>query len=179
MRIQAIIFDMGGTIETFEYTHELRLEATVVIQQKLLDAGINLHLTNEELCKVISSGLDQYKRWCLQTMEELPSERVLSQYAFKDYDIDAQKLSEISEELMFLIETRFYHRKMRPEMPEVLEAIKQMGLKIGIISNVNSYGQVPTNLKEYGIIDYFHPIVLSSEYGRRKPDPSIFHYAAR
>jgi putative hydrolase of the HAD superfamily len=179
MRIQAIIFDMGGTIETFEYTHELRLEATVVIQQKLLDAGINLHLTNEELCNVISSGLDQYKRWCLQTMEELPSERVLSQYAFKDYDIDAQKLSEISEELMFLIETRFYHRKMRPEMPEVLEAIKQMGLKIGIISNVNSYGQVPTNLKEYGIIDYFHPIVLSSEYGRRKPDPSIFHYAAR
>src|SRR6185369_7030861 len=40
-------------------------------------------------------------------------------------------------------------------------------------------GQVPTNLKEYGIINYFHPIVLSSEYGRRKPDPCIFHYAAR
>jgi putative hydrolase of the HAD superfamily len=179
MKIQAIIFDMGGTIETFEYTRELRLEATVVIQQKLLDACINLHLSNEELCDVISSGMDQYKHWCLQTMEELPSQRVLSQYVFKDYDIDAQKLSEISEELMFLIETRFYHRTMRPEMPEVLEAIKQMGLKIGIISNVNSHGQVPMNLKEYGIIDYFHPIVLSSEYGRRKPDPSIFHYAAR
>jgi FMN phosphatase YigB (HAD superfamily) len=54
-----------------------------------------------------------------------------------------------------------------------------MGLKIGLISNVNSHGQVPMNLKEYGIIDYFHPIVLSSEYGRRKPDPAIFHHAAR
>jgi HAD superfamily hydrolase (TIGR01509 family) len=54
-----------------------------------------------------------------------------------------------------------------------------MGLKIGLISNVNSRGQVPTNLKEYGIIHYFNPIVLSSEYGRRKPDPAIFHYAAR
>jgi putative hydrolase of the HAD superfamily len=179
MKIQAIIFDMGGTIETFEYTRELRLEATVVIQQKLLDACINLHLSNEELCDVISSGLDQYKRWCLQTMEELPSQRVLSQYVFKDYDIDGRKLSEISEELMFLIETRFYHRTMRPEMPEVLQAIKQMGLKIGLISNVNSRGQVPTNLKEYGIIDYFHPIVLSSEYGSRKPDPAIFYHAAR
>ena len=68
---------------------------------------------------------------------------------------------------------------MRPEMPAVLEAIKQMGLKIGLISNVNSRGQVPTNLKEYGIFHYFDPIVLSSEYGRRKPDPAIFHYAAR
>jgi HAD superfamily hydrolase (TIGR01509 family) len=61
----------------------------------------------------------------------------------------------------------------------VLQAIKEMNLKIGLISNVNSRGQVPTNLKEYGLIDYFHPIVLSSEYGRRKPDPAIFHYAAR
>ena len=54
-----------------------------------------------------------------------------------------------------------------------------MGLKIGLISNVNSRGQVPTNLKEYGIFDYFHPIVLSSEYGSRKPDPAIFYHAAR
>ena len=73
----------------------------------------------------------------------------------------------------------FISRAMRPEMPAVLEAIKQMGLKIGLISNVNSRGQVPTNLKEYGIYQYFDPIVLSSEYGRRKPDPAIFHYAAR
>ena len=64
-------------------------------------------------------------------------------------------------------------------MPEVLQSIQKMGLKIGLISNVNSRGQVPTNLKEYGIFDYFHPIVLSSEYGCRKPDPAIFHHAAR
>ena len=36
-----------------------------------------------------------------------------------------------------------------------------------------------TNLELYGIRDYFDPVVLSSEYGRRKPDPAIFHYAAR
>jgi HAD superfamily hydrolase (TIGR01509 family) len=54
-----------------------------------------------------------------------------------------------------------------------------MGLKIGLISNVVSLGQVPVNLTEYGIKHYFDPIVLSSEYGRRKPDPAIFHYAAR
>jgi putative hydrolase of the HAD superfamily len=179
MKIQAVIFDMGGTIETFGYTRELRLETTAVIQQRLMDAGIDLHLSNEQLLDVISSGLDRYKRWCLQSMEELPSRRVWSEYVFSGFDVDQEKIAEISEDLALLIETRFYHRAMRPEMPEVLKAIKAMGLKIGIISNVNSLGQVPTNLKQYGIIDYFSPIVLSSEYGVRKPDPSIFHYAAR
>jgi len=179
MKIQAVIFDMGGTIETFGYTRDLRLEATAVIQQRLVHAGIDLHLSNEQLFDVISSGLERYKHWSLQSMEELPSQRVWSEYILSNRDVDKEKIAEIAEELMLLIETRFYRRAMRPEMPEVLQALKQMGLKIGLISNVNSRGQVPTNLKEYGIIDYFHPIVLSSEYGRRKPDPSIFHHAAR
>lgn len=38
---------------------------------------------------------------------------------------------------------------------------------------------MPLNLTQYGIKGYFNPIVLSSEYGRQKPDPSIFHDAAR
>jgi putative hydrolase of the HAD superfamily len=179
MKIQAVFFDMGGTIETFRYTREIRLEATAVIQQRLLQVGIDLHLTLEQLYETISAGLERYKRWSIQCMEELPPWRVWSDYILQGCEVDKEKLSEISEDLMFLVETRFYCRTMRPEMPEVLQAIQQMGLKIGLISNVNSRGQVPTNLQEYGIIDYFHPIVLSSEYGHRKPDPSIFHHAAR
>jgi HAD superfamily hydrolase (TIGR01509 family) len=44
---------------------------------------------------------------------------------------------------------------------------------------VCSQGQVVQSLKSYGLLDYFDPLVLSSRYGRRKPDPAIFHYAAR
>lgn len=179
MNIQAVFFDMGGTIETFNYTRELRLKATLEIQQRLLLAGIDLHLDNEEFYEVISHGLARYKSWSTQTLEELPSRYVWHDFILSEYPVEMETLAKVAEDLMFLIETRFYRRKMRPEIPSVLEAIQKMGLKIGLISNVNSRGQVPANLKEYGIIDYFDPIVLSSEYGRRKPDPSIFHYAAR
>ena len=179
MKIQAVFFDMGGTIETFGSTREIRLEATRLIEQKLSRAGIDLCLTNEQLCDMITSGLERYKRWCLQSLEELPPARVWSEYIFSGQDIDRCISSGIAEELTFLIETRYYRRAMRPEIPEVLHCIQSMGLNIGLISNVNSRGQVPTNLKEYGIFDYFQPIVLSSEYGCRKPDPAIFHHAAR
>jgi putative hydrolase of the HAD superfamily len=179
MKVQAVFFDMGGTIETVSHTRELRLNATPAIQQYLLQAGIDLHLTDQELYEVITDGLERYKRWSIQSMLELPAQRIWSEYVFSAMDVDQDQLASIAESLMVLVETRYDRRVMRPEMPAVLEAIQQMGLKIGLISNVSSRGLVPANLKTYGIIQYFDPIVLSSEYGRRKPDPAIFHYAAR
>jgi putative hydrolase of the HAD superfamily len=179
MTIQVVFFDMGGTIETFRYTHELRLKATPDLQQILLAAGIDLHLSHEQLLEVVTRGLNRYHKWRLQSLEELPAEQVWREYILAGYSIDANVLRDIAEDLTLYVETRYYHRKMRPEIPSVLEAIRKMGLKIGLISNVSSRGQVPTNLIQYGIQDYFDPIVLSSEYGRRKPDPAIFHYAAR
>jgi putative hydrolase of the HAD superfamily len=179
MTIQAVFFDMGGTIETFSYTRELRLEATPGIQERLLSAGIALHLNNEQLYDLVVNGLDRYHRWSLHSLEEISPARVWGEYILAGYPVDPDRLASIAEDLMLFIETGYYHREMRPEMPAVLETIRQMGLKIGLISNVCSRGQVPMNLEQYGIRHYFDPVVLSSEYGRRKPDPAIFHYAAR
>lgn len=179
MSIQAVFFDMGGTIDTYGYTRELRLERTPELQQRLLDAGIVLGLSDEELYEVVSAGLARYHTWSLESLEELPSQRVWSEFILPEYPDNYAALATAAEDLMCYIETRYYERNLRPEVPAVLEKIKQMGLKIGLISNVNSRGQVPTNLTDYKLKHYFDPIVLSSEYGRRKPDPAIFHYAAR
>jgi putative hydrolase of the HAD superfamily len=179
MRIRAVFFDMGGTIETFGYTHELRLQATAGVARLLETAGINLDLSAERLYALVSSGLERYKRWSVESMQELPPGQVWAEYILRDLSFDRARLDHIAEELAFYVETRFYHREMRPEIPAALAAIRAMGLKMGIVSNVNSRRQVPTNLMKYGIRNYFDPIVLSSEYGRRKPDPAIFHHAAR
>ncbi len=179
MTVQAVFFDMGGTIETYGWTPESRKQETAGIRQCLADAGIYLGLTDEQLCELISAGLDTYHQLSVQTMDELTPECVFNEFIFKDYPEERQKLAAIAEDLMCYIETHYYQRTMRPEVPGVLEAIRKMGLKIGLISNVNSRSQVPANLVRYGIRHYFDPIVLSSEYGRRKPDPAIFHYAAR
>ena len=149
------------------------------IQKLLASNAIHLNLSNEALYEIVSAGLREYHQVCTKTLIELPSSQVWQNFIFKDFQIDPLKLDQIAEDLMFFIETQYYERKMRPEVPHVLEEIRQRGLKIGLISNVNSKGQVPTNLLQYGIKDYFETIVLSSEYGFRKPDPAIFHYAAR
>ncbi len=179
MSIQAVFFDMGGTIETFSYTPALRLAATPGIRRRLGAAGIDLGLSDEQLYQLISAGLDRYHAWSLRSLEELPPQQVWREYVFDGQPVDPRRLAAIAEDLMLYVETRYYERAMRPETPEVLESIRAMGLKIGVISNVCSRGQVPQCLENYGLRSYFDPIVLSSEYGRRKPDPAIFHYAAR
>lgn len=179
MTIQAVFFDMGGTIETFNYDRELRLNATPGIQERLSAAGIELGLTDERLLDVVLDGMRRYHAWRMETLQELPAAQIWREVIFSGYPVDPNTLEEIGEELMFYYESCLYQRSMRPEMPGVLEAIREMGLKIGLISNVSSRGLVPAKLKQYGIQHYFDPIVLSSEYGRRKPDPAIFHYAAR
>jgi putative hydrolase of the HAD superfamily len=179
MTIKAVIFDMGGTIETFGFTQEMRVSATNDLAQILKKGGIELGLSNEDLLQVVQQGIKRYHDFCLKSLIEYSPKQVWREFVFKEYKVDQGKLNKIAEELEVFIENRFYERSMRPEIPEVLKAIRKMGLKIGLISNVNSRGQVPENLEKYGIKNFFDPIVLSSEYGIRKPDPSIFHYAAR
>ncbi len=177
--IEAVFFDMGGTIETYWYDHALRLNATPPIRERLLSAGIDLGLSSEQLYQVISAGLDEYKAWKDRSLIELHADEVWRDFILRDYHVDLARLEPVAGELMFWLDMHYYEREMRPEVPRVLEALKQMGLRMGVISNIVSCGQVPTNLEAYGIRPYFEQVVLSCEYGRRKPDPAIFHYAAR
>ncbi len=179
MTIKAVFFDMGGTIDTNWYSPDMRLDATTELQRLLVSHGLNFHLTDKQLYELITTGLARYHRWRLASMEELSPCQVWRDYIFADFPGEYLQLDTIAEDLMVWIETHYYQRQMRPEMPSVLAEIQKLGYKIGLISNVNSRGQVPLNLTQYGLIHYFNPIVLSSEYRRRKPDPAIFHHAAR
>lgn len=179
MSLQAVFFDMGGTIEKFWSTPELQLQAIPDLQELLHSAGIDLGLSHHDLWEIVLSGFRKYHAWSLEVMEELPPGRVWKEYILAGRSYDPEKLASGAEDLMHFFESRFYHRELRPEVPAVLERIKCLGLRIGMISNTCSLGLVPGKLDEYKIRHYFDPLVLSSEYGRRKPDPAIFHHAAR
>ncbi len=179
MQIRGVFFDMGGTIETFDQTPEIQREATPGLQALLAEKGLDPGYSLEDLFLIISSGLDRYHRWNRVTKLELPAWQVWRDYLLPDCSLDPQILSTAAEDLMFYIETHYYRRALRPEVPAVLAEIRRMRYQIGLISNVNSRRQVPANLETYGIKEYFDPIVLSCEYGRRKPDPAIFLHAAR
>lgn len=179
MELKAIFFDVGGTIESFRFTREFRISQVHHFRECLKKVNIHLDLDDEHLTDLISHGIKNYRKWNYTSRIELPTAVIWSRYVFKDLIADLHVLSNISEELSYLYEEKFHIREMRPELPNVLAEIHKLGLQIGCISNTQSLTQVPITLEKYGIKHYFDPIILSSQYGRRKPDPSIFYHAAR
>ena len=90
------------------------------------------------------------------------------------FGLEFETVKPVAEELAHMWEITYYHRSLRPGVKEMLEGLKGLGLKLGVISNTASLYQVFWILKEYGIRDYFQDVTLSSVTGYRKPDPNIF-----
>ena len=68
-----------------------------------------------------------------------------------------------------------------PDTLETLRKIKELEIKIGIVSNVGgklALSRRPT-LEENGILQYFDTIILSGEVGVLKPEKEIFDIALR
>ncbi len=86
-----------------------------------------------------------------------------------------------------IIDTEFLARQqgqmytMFPDVPETLRTIKQKGIKIGLISNIDQQGgrKLCASMKENGILQYFKAIILSFEVGVWKPMKEIFDIALR
>jgi putative hydrolase of the HAD superfamily len=177
--IRAVLFDMGGTLEELYYDDAVRLEATRGLQELLRGRGLDPGLSLPALAATVLGGMGAYQAWREETEIELPPERVWAEYVFPDNGLPREPLVAAAEEIAFFYETHYFVRSLRPEALAVVEALHKRGFRLAIISNVVSHRMVPCKLVEYGLADYFDPVVTSSEFGWRKPNASIFEEAAR
>ncbi len=67
-----------------------------------------------------------------------------------------------------------------PKTKETLAVLKNLGLKLGIVSNTFVNGcSLDKHLKQLGILDFFTVRVYSYEFDFRKPNAQIFKVAAK
>lgn len=177
--IDTIFFDMGGTLETLSYDEAVRREAAAQLKQLLVGAGLDPDCTDEMFYITVCAGLKAYRQENSSSLRELPALQICSDYILKKFGFSEEALKGVCDEFMLRLELTFYQREVRPEALNVLMALAKRGYKLGVVSNVMSKDCVTTNLSHYGMIDFFEVIVASALYGRRKPDPRIFTYAAR
>jgi len=60
-----------------------------------------------------------------------------------------------------------------------VDELHRRGYILGIISNLIGTREIPDWIKAEGFTPYFKSIVLSSVFGKRKPDPAIYLEATR
>ena len=67
---------------------------------------------------------------------------------------------------------------LEPTVLELLDALRERGLKVGLVSNLFDPPQLMRELfSEIGLLDRLDAIAVSAEVGKRKPSPAIFEAA--
>lgn len=181
MSLKSVFFDFGGTIDTYPEIYNNALEAMEKIIRLLRDNGVGLpdQISPESFLRHLDRASKRYKAWRKTTLIEVSTVEFWNKYILPDISAGRIVDPKLSEELTYLIETGRYTRSVRPEMISVMEELTtSTSLNFGIISNIISKTQVPRCLEDYRLEKYFSQVILSAEFGKVKPDVSIFHHAA-
>ena len=149
--LNTVLFDMGGTLEDIWNNQETQAKAMDALQKTLRAHGLEPGCSPEEFDRRVMAGLKEYKRWSEGLELEKKPEEIWPDYYLKEFGFDREKLIPITEELANLWEVTYYHRELRGDVLETLEALKARGYHIGIISNNASLYNVLNMMEEYGI----------------------------
>lgn len=177
--IRAVLFDVGGTLHLARHDPDLANDFSRLLLERLAKNGINLPIDPLALTPLLHENAEAYKHWSEETRLELPGARIWNEYYLKDFRIGEERLAPIAEELCWMYDAVRVNNVPRPHMQETMLSLREMGMTLGIISNIISTSFVPKLLKDYGIAELMDCVILSSEVGIRKPDPEIFHLAGR
>lgn len=177
--ITSVLFDMGGTLEDIYVDEASEREAVEKLQTMLTQYGLEPGVPFEELKARVDAGWVRYGQFRDPRNVELKPVRIWCDYILSDFDFPRETLAPHCEQLAHMWEVTHYHRSLRPRVKDMLEGLKGLGVKLGIVSNTAALYQVFDILEEYGIRDYFQDVTLSSVTELRKPDPDIFRIAMR
>ena len=178
MDIRALIFDINGTLIDIE-TDERMEQAYRAIGHFLTYQGVTLHRW-----EVLDLYFQIMKEQFAQSMEIYPEfdvvavwREVLERHASDGTrSLPPEKLQQIP---LFLAELqRGISRKRLILFPQVLEVLSQLRERypLAVVSDAQSAYALP-ELRAVGLHEYFEPVIISGDYGYRKPDARLFQTA--
>jgi putative hydrolase of the HAD superfamily len=167
MAIDAIFFDMGGTLR--ENLPRKKEEKVRIVQQ--IPLLLKSNFSPSELTELLESRSKKYEEWASKTLIELDDTALWTKWLLPDWPKEiisdnAMKLNEIWRDAICT-------RQMFSETLETILSLHQAGYRLGLVSNTTSSVDSPRMLKNEGLADYFEIIILSCVFGKRKPNPEI------
>jgi putative hydrolase of the HAD superfamily len=178
MHLSAVLFDVNNTLIDIE-TDEHMEEVYRAISHFLTYQGISLHRD-----QVSNLYFQVMKEQFQSNPEKFPEfdvvavwREVLARNA-KDYtrSLPPQKLNELPRLLAEM--QRGISRKRLLAFPQAGEVLRQLknSYRLAIVSDAQSAYAVP-ELKAVELDEYFEAIIISGDYGYRKPDARLFQTA--
>jgi putative hydrolase of the HAD superfamily len=174
MSIKAVLFDAGGVLHTSQHDDAAERYCIKESRAALAKCGVTFAVSDDDFMAKIKARAKEYKKWSEQTTTELPAADIWNKFFLKDFNAAPEKVAACAEYLCELYDGKKSRITMRPDLPETVKTLHDMGIRQGVVSNIISKKFVPECLKNYGIARYMECVILSSVVGRRKPAVEIF-----
>ena len=178
MEVRAVLFDVNGTLIDIE-TDEWMEEAYRAIAHFLTYQGIALHrgevreLYFRIMKEQFAASAESYPEFDVVAVWREVLRRHATAYT---RSLDKEKLKQMP---LFLAELQRGISRKRlvafPQTQEILAGLKTR-YRLAVVSDAQSAYGVP-ELQAVGLADYFAPVIISGDYGYRKPDPRLFQAA--
>mgnify|MGYP000884871852 FL=1 len=170
--IKAIFLDVGNTLRIL-----LKEEPHRAAARKEIVSLLGIQADPEAFCAELDKRYKVYRKCAFENMVEASEKELWTRWLLPDFP--AQQIAAISGPLTFQFRQSMGRRVVAEGGKETVIELFNRGYIMGIISNVITEREIPEWLDADGLTPYFKSVVLSSVYGKRKPDPSIYLEAAR
>lgn len=169
--IEAIFIDLGNTLRMLIKDPEHMARARRKITELVGTAE-----DPEAFCTKLDARYKAYRKWAFENLLEAPEPELWTRWLAPEFP--AEKIAPLGVELTYQFRQAMGRRVVVEQGKEVVEELHRRGYILGLISNVITSREIPDWLEADGFAPYFKSIVLSSVFGRRKPDPAIYLEAA-
>jgi len=172
--LSAVLFDLGGTLiyqDDPQGVREARLRSLNVF---LRDRGHKIELSLmrsmfDEVFKPVYSH-------CEQTDTEVPLEETFRDFLAK-LRIQAADPQFIQDALADFMRPEIESWKLYPDAMMLLSTLKDMNLKLGLVSNASSHTVITVIIDRLNVARFFDFVVTSAQLKLRKPKPEIYNKA--
>jgi putative hydrolase of the HAD superfamily len=170
--IDAIFIDLGNTLRVLLKDLDHMAQA----RRKLAEL-VGTDEDPEAFYAKLDARYKVYRKWAFENLVEAPESELWIRWLAPEFP--AEKIAPLGVELTFQFRQSMGRRVVVDRGKEVVVELDRRGYILGIISNVITSQEIPDWMEADGFAPYFKSVVLSSVFGKRKPDPAIYLEAAR
>jgi putative hydrolase of the HAD superfamily len=170
--LKGAIFDLGETLMhltvTWEQVRESRMKA---IYEAFTEHGVSLDL--DDLKREYLRLHEEESEYAARTLEEIEIRESFVKL-FDRLGVSPRQQPEMGDlvKRYFALEAESW--VIFPGITEMLQQVRDLGLKMGLLSNARNDWAVREIMERLGLTRYFDVILTSAGLGMRKPRPEPF-----
>jgi FMN phosphatase YigB (HAD superfamily)/sugar phosphate isomerase/epimerase len=172
-QIEAILFDMGGTLRSSIYKDEA---AKLEVVRRIIDL-LGADASPKEFAELLTERTKAYRYWAKETLIDVEERELWTKWLLPEWP--AEQIVDLAMQLNGLWREATGDRVVFPESKEVVLELFRRGYRLGLVSNTISSVEIPHALQELELTGCFETVILSCVVGMRKPDPAILLEATR